>query len=308
MRVRNRLCGRIAREHVLLLGLAVLVALAGCSGAGTGDETATGTPANATTPTETPTDDGTTTDRPKFGESLGSDLTPAEQLSVQAEGVTSDAIDALEAVETYRLTGTSTLTTKTNNLNTTRTIERATRVNRTRHAIASNQTATVRGQTIASQSYIVNETLYRHSKRFVRRFNSEWIKQDISRNFSQRFARTDRLAIYKRALENGTVTLRGAQQVNGERTYRLRVRTDRRGFAEIINIPQDENTTVSLTMALWVSADTGRVVRAEGDLTIRTPVRGQSVTITGGFTEHVTYRDVDVRLPDAATTAVTVGN
>ncbi|MEF8785528.1 MAG: hypothetical protein V5A45_06305 [Haloarculaceae archaeon] len=305
---------RTERRHLVLVGLAVLVALAGCAG-GTGNGTET--PANTTTPNETPTDsvDGNESsltqnasiDNYTAGEALESDLTPAEELSVSGDQVASDARTVLETVSAYRLTGNSTLRTQSNNVDQSQEITRETRVDRERSRLASNQTVSVRGQTITQATYIVDGTLYQRSEQFVRQYNSEWVKQDISENFSEVFGTSDRLALYERMLGNGSVSLEGAQQVDGADTYRLQVRTDSTSFADVFGLPSASESDVAMVTTLWVDTESSAVVRAEGALEMVTTLQGQPTVVSGTYVEQFEYTTVNVSLPEEAGTAVEIG-
>lgn len=304
---------RIQRRHLVLVSLAVLVALAGCAG-GTGDGTET--PADTTMPDEAPNDgvDGTVSNLPQnasidnytAGESLDSELTPAEELSVSGEQVTSDTKSALENVGTYRLTGNSTLRTRSNNVDQAQEIIRETRVDREQSRLVSNQTVSFRGQTIDRATYIVDSTLYQRSEQFVRQYNSEWVKQDISENFSDVFRTSDRLALYERMLGNGSVSLEGAQQVDGADTYRLQVRTDSTSFADVFGLQNASESDMAMVTTFWVDTESSTIVRAEGALEIVTTVQGQSAVVSGTFVDQFEYTTVDVTLPDEAGTAVEI--
>jgi len=311
----SRLGDRIARRHLVLVCLAVLVALAGCAG-GTGDETETGTPTNATTPGETPvatpSENGTSLpteasiDNFSAGEGLESELTPADELSVSADGVTADTLAATEAVKSYSLTGNSTLTTRANNVNQVQDIYRVTNVDRERQALSVNSTITARGQTQVQEVYYLNGTLYQYSPALVPQYGSEWVKQDISENFTTVFNQSDRLTLFKRTIENGTATLQGAQQVDGERTYRIRVEAEDDAAANVLGIGDTNESDAATVTTFWVDATDSTIVRAEGAVEIVTTLQGQRAVVSGTFTESLAYGGVDVTLPEAASTAVDV--
>jgi hypothetical protein len=306
------LFGRIERHHLALLCLAVLVALAGCAG-GTSNGTATETPANTTTPTDSP-DGGdsflpseASIDNFSAGEDLNSELTPAEELSVSGDEVVSDALTAIESVESYRLAGDSTIRTQTNNVDQTQEIQRETRVDRQRPALSVNSTVSARGQTLSQRDYYVNGTLYQNSPRLASQYGSEWIRQNISENFTQILDNADRLSLYRNVLENGTATLEGAQTVDGEQTYRIQVRTDGTAAASVLGIGELNNSDAALVTTFWVDADNSTIVRAEGAIEIVTTQRGQAAVVSGTFVETLTYGGVEVTVPEAAATAVEIG-
>lgn len=300
----SRLRDRIARRHLALVCLVVLVALAGCAG-GTGDGTATGTPTN-TTPGETgsslPTE--ASIDNFSAGDGLESELTPAEDLSVSADGITADTLAATEAVDSYRLTGNSTLTRRQNNVNQVQDIYRVTNVDREQPALAVNSTISLRGQTQVQEIYYTNGTLYQYSPVFVPQYGSEWIKQDISENFTTVFNQSDRLTLFKRAIENGTVSLRGAQEIDGERTYRIRVEAEDAAAASVLGVGDTNESDAATVITFWVDATDSTIVRAEGAVEIVTTLQGQRAVVSGTFTESLTYGGVEVTLPEAASAAV----
>jgi hypothetical protein len=309
--VVSGLRGRIERRHLVLVGLAVLVALAGCAG-GTGD--ATETPANTSTPTDGVGDSDSeqrqnaSIDDYTAGEGLESELTPPAELSVSVTTVRNDTRTAIAGVDGYRLTGDSTLRTQSNNVGQTQELERETQVDRERSRLASNQTVSARGRTIDRATYIVDGTLYQRSAQFIRAYNSEWVKQDISENFSTIFGNSDRLALYERMLENGSVTLKGAQTVNGSDTYRLRVRTNSTAFADVFNLPTDAESDAAMVTTFWVDTESSTIVRAEGAMEVVTTIQGQQTVVSGSFVEQFEYGPVEVTLPEEAGTAYEIGS
>lgn len=303
----NGLLGHVERRHLALACLVVLVALAGCAG-GTDGGTATGTPTEGT-----PTENGTTLpteasiDNFSAGEGLTGEVTPTTDLSVSTDGVTGDALAAIEGVDSYRLVGDSELRTQTNNVDQRQELSRVTRVDRERPALSVNTSVTARGRTQTQQDYYVDGTLYRHNPRFVQQYNSEWIQRNISENFTQIFEDADRLSLYRSVLRNGSVTLEGAQSIDGERSYRLRARTDGEAAAGVLGVSETNGTDAALVTTFWVDANTSTIVRAEGAVEIVTTEGGQRAAVSGTFVESLTYGDIEVTLPESASTAVEVG-
>lgn len=328
MRVMPRLRNRIEREHVLLLGLAALVALAGCSGTDPGDSTEAETPTAAATtdeiPDDTPADttpeegledgserdDGETNVTFRFGQTLEAALQPVENGSVTASGVLANLTTATDRVQTYHVASNVTTTTMTNNVERTQRSRTRSAIDQTRPAVRANQTISASGRTVRQRTYILNGTLYRHSERYVQRYNSEWIKRNLSENFSEQFAQQDELALQRRLLTNGTTTLEGVQRVEGERTYRLRTELDESGYAEAYGL-EDRNRSevdVRMVVVVWVDTETGTIRRSEGKVVTTATSGGQPVTSVVAWDETFDYGDVDITLPDAAETAVAVGN
>lgn len=307
----NGLPETIPRRHLLLVCLAVLVALAGCAGGG-GDGTATETPINTTTPTGP--DNGTTLpqeasiDNYTAGEGLDSELTPPSELAVDGETVLSDTLAAIEGVDSYRLTGNSTIRSQTNNVDQRQEIRRVTEVDRLRPALTVNSTVTARGQTRSQQDYYVDGMFYRHSPLLVQQCNSEWAKQNVSENFTSILQDSDRLTLYNNLLENGTASLEGAQTVDGERTYRLRVETDGEAAASVLGIQNTNSSEAAMITTFWVDANSSTIVRAEGQVEIVTTAQGQTAVVSGSFVEHVEYGGIEVSLPDSAASAVSFSN
>jgi hypothetical protein len=308
------LFGRIERRHVALVCLVALVALAGCAG-GTGDSTTTETPVTTATPSDTvdgPDGNGTSLpteasiDNYSAGDGLDGEVTPAEDLSVDSERVVGDALTAIMGIESYRLTGDSTIRTRTNNVDQLQELQRVTRVERGRPALSVNSTVQTQGRTIVQEDYYVDGTLYRYSPLLVQQYNSEWIKQNISGNFSQLLSDADRLSLYRNVMENGTATLEGAQTVDDERTYRVRVNTDGTVAAGVLGLGDTNGSDAALVTTFWVDANDSTIVRADGAVEVITTQRGQTAVVSGTFVESLTYGGVTVTLPEAASTAVGV--
>lgn len=310
MSVIRELVDGIGRQHLVLLGLVVLVALAGCSGADTGDGNETTVNGTATPVNDS---DGQTgengsdgeADSPDFGSELDSEVTPASDLSVSKSEVVSDAIAAQRGVDEYQFTSTLNVTTEQNNVVRSREIQTESAVDRENRTTRAAQDVTVSGQSVTQDSYLVDGTLYQRSEVFTQQYGSEWIRQNVSGNYSEVFKLRDELGFHRALLENGSASLEGAQTVDGERTYRLRIESNGSAFAEYFGVVQQMNANLNLTTVVWVDAETGHVVRSEGRLESTTTAQGRTVTSTIRFTDTFEYTDVDITLPEAAETAVT---
>lgn len=328
--------GRIERQHLLVVAVAVLMALAGCSGLSGGDGTATETPAangtataaengtptpadDATTPTpdgtapdETPTDDTDDTsdldteinpDSWEFGTTLDSEVTAADG-SVTATAVRDSALQHIESTDTYQ--AEANLSTSVETANGQRASRRQTDLwlNRSAETFQANLTTnTARGQ-VSQDSYLVGETLYQRSAAFVQRYNTEWIQSNVSGNESEIFRTRDELQVHSNLIENGTASLSGVQNVDGNETYRLRIELNNSEYASAYGLQVTEASEAQMVVVVWVDTESGAVVRSEGQAKIVSTNRGQTGVTRLAFTEHFEYTDVDVTLPEAAVTAV----
>jgi hypothetical protein len=225
---------------------------------------------------------------------------------VSQSEVVGDAIAAQENVSEYQFTSTVNVTTRQNNVVNSREITTESAVDRDNRSVQAMQEVTVSGQSVTQDSYLVDGMLYQRSDAFTRQYNSEWIQQDVSANYSEVFKLRDELGFQGALLENGSVSLVGAQEIDGERTYRLRIESDGSAFAEYFGVAQQTGTDLNLTTVVWVDAETGSVVRSEGRLESSTTSGGQSATSTVSFTDTFDYTDVSVTLPEGAETAVEV--
>lgn len=268
---------RIERRHLLLVGVAVLVALSGCSGTGN-DGTATATP-------------------------NGTEIEPVD---ATAQEVIGPAIDAMEGVDAYRVTGTLNQSIRSENSQQNVTLEVDTSVDRSAMRVQSTQTASGFGRTITTDSYIVDGTVYQRSEQFTAQYNSEWIRIEIPDEFDDQFNRNDELATHRVMLQNASVELVGAQEIDGQRTYRLEVDADEEALAAFYGFDDGSITIESANATVWISTDTDRLVRSKGRIRQQVTAQGQQVTTVSTYDERFTYEGVDITLPDAASSAVEV--
>lgn len=291
MNVLQRFDGRIGRRHVLVVALAVLVALAGCSGLGGGEETPT--PAGTATPSEPAT--------------ASESSTPAiEDVDASVTDVLGPTVDAIRSVETYRLSGTLNQTVEAPNREQDVFLSVNTSVDRPNEALAAEQTVDTGVRTLTTNSYIVDGRLYQRSQQFVQQYNSEWIQVNISDAIDDRFNRNDELAGHRVMLENSTVELVGAQTVDGERAYRLELDVDEDALADFYGFNGTSVELQNVTTTVWVSTESNRIVRAAGELRRQVTVQGQEVTTVTAYDERFTYEPVEISLPSAAGSAVDV--
>lgn len=313
MRAIRELVGSVGRQHLLLVSLIVLVALAGCSDAGTSDDNETTVDGTAT---PTPTNDGESTngengtdegiDSEAFGSELDSEVTPASELSVSTADVVNDALETERGIKEYRVTSDLNVTTERNNVVNSREIQTDSAIDRETQAVRATQEVTISGQSVSQESYLLNGTVYQRSQAFTTRYNSEWIRRNISDNYSEQFTLNDELRFHRALLENGTVSLTGAQAVDDDRAYRLRIETDGSVFAAYSTAIEEANDDLNVTTVLWVDAETGALVRSEGRMESTATAQGSTVTSTITYTDTFRYTDVTVTLPEEADTAVEI--
>jgi len=284
MPLRHLLESRIERKHVLVVCLALLVGLAGCSGLGGQDGTATATP----TPTDTATP--------------GNDTSSIEDVDVSASEVIGPAAETLGGVDTYSLSGTLNITVASPNGEQTVQSTLNTSVNRGAMRLKSAQTT--RG--ITSETYFVDGTLYQRSPQFAQQYNSEWIKIDASNESADQFDRNDELAAHRVMLQNASVTVVGAEDVRGERAYRLNLAVDETALNAFYGFTNTSAGIGSVNTTVWVGTESNRVLRASGTITQQATIQGQSVDTTIVYDEYFDYGDVSISLPDAASSAVEI--
>ncbi|MFC7134186.1 MULTISPECIES: DUF7537 family lipoprotein [Salinibaculum] len=296
MKGLRRLGSRIERRHVLTVFLVALVALSGCAGLGGGDD-ATATP--TATATETPADGAD-------GGDGGTGTATAESVDVSAAEVVGPAVDAMNSVESYRFTGSLTQTVQAPNSQQNVSLELNTSVDRANQRLMSEQTIDAGVQTLTTNTYIVDGTLYQRGQQFVQQYNSEWIQVDVSSGIEEQFNRNDELGAHRVMLENSSVDLVGAQTVDGERAYRLELDVDEEALSDFYGFNGTSVTLQSVNTTIWVGTESNQVLRAAGDIRQQITAQGQQLTTVSTYDERFHYTDVDITLPDAASGAVEV--
>lgn len=294
MKVRRRFGSRIGRRQVLVLSLVALVALSGCAGlGGDGGSNATATP--TATATGTPADGDGGTGTPTY-----------ESVDVTADEVVGPAVEAIKGVESYRFTGTLTQTVKAPNRQQNVSLEMNTSVDRANQRLASEQTVDAGIQAVTTETYIVDGTLYQRGQQFVQQYNSEWIRVNVSDGIEEQFNRNDELGAHRVMLENSSVDVVGAETVDGERAYRLELDVDEEALSDFYGFNGTSVTLQSVNSTIWVGVDSNRVLRVAGDIRQQVTVQGQTLTTVSTYDERFHYTDVDITLPDAASSAVEV--
>jgi hypothetical protein len=260
------------RTSLATIALVAVLALAGCTGALTGD---------------------------------GGDTLAGEEPQIAAENVTADAIAAIEAVEAYRLESNSTIVQTVNNVERERQIQSETRIDRADREVHASTTVSARGQTLAIDVYLVNETMYERNQRYVRQFSSEWVRYDVADNISDVWLQYDTLRIHRNLLDNGTTTLNGTDEVDGEDVYVLALEANESGL-ESFTVPfQGEVTIDGAEVTYLVDQETGMVRRASGTIAQSVDTGQQTVETETTFDIDFGYDEsVTVSLPDAAEGAV----
>jgi hypothetical protein len=277
------------RQRLLfVVMIALSVTLAGCSALDSGE-----------TPTGADPGDVTNT-------------SPDAMTSTVSPGTSEQAVKAMRSVEDYRVEGSETRTVigpqrRTVEINQRIDVNRETQ----RLHIAANQT--VLGQTVAADTYLVNETVYQRSPGFVQQFATEWIEVDTERNVTQAFRGADPLVRQARILETASFEANGTETIDGRDVRRIEGEVDPEQLedllAEVIGGPgsQFNESTYSVTSAtytFWIATDTNRPLRATGDLESQVAAQGQQVTLRQSFDFEYEYASVSIDLPEAASSAV----
>lgn len=260
------------RTRLATVALVAVLALAGCSGAFTGD---------------------------------GGDTQAGQDSQIAAENVTADAIAAIEDVGEYTLASNSTIVQTVNNVDRERQIQSETRIDRADRTVNAATTLSASGQTLAIDVYLVNETVYERNEQYVRQFSSEWVRYDVSENSSDVWLQYDTLKIHQHLLDNGTTALNGTDEVDGEEVYVLELDANESGL-ESFTVPfQGEVTIDGAEVTYLVDRETGTVRRASGTIVQSVDTGQQTVQTETTFDIAFTYDEsIDVSLPDAAEGAV----
>lgn len=305
-------------SKLLLAAVAVAVVLAGCSGGG-GGQTPTATPADRTV-TATATDGGSATDGTATTDNGGTattgdggtTTTTESAPALDASELRSAATAAIAETDTYAIVGNvSTVLSGPATQETSQTVR--TVVDREAREFRRNVTATVMGRESESTAYLVDRTLYLGSQANVRQYSSEWIKLDVSANFSSYWASQDTLGQMRSLLANASgFEVTGTDAVDGTQTAVLSVDLGPSEFESVFGdsagFQLGSNVTVNAAnYTLQVATDDGRLLGASSRVNTTVSIRGQSFQQNTNTTFRFDY-DVAgaVTLPDAAEDAVNV--
>ena len=286
---------RLARTRRVAVVVAVvgLVVLAGCSGLGGGGSDSTADGGDGSPPTA----DG--------GDGGAADVDP-EQLRA-------DAVSAIAEVDTYRIEATQeTVVRGPRNQESTVTDRAA--LDRSARELRRNRTVTAAGTERQFETYLVDRTLYERSDVYVRQYSSEWVRTEVSENFSRTWRLQDVLGQARLVLENAdSVAVTGVETVDGQEAYRTRAEISSDAFRgvlfDIVNIDPDRTEGFEVNgveYVYWLDTDTARPLRTEAELSISVTLRGQTFDQNVSTTTTYEYDDVSVALPEAAEDAVNV--
>lgn len=265
---------------MLAVLLTVAVALAGCSGlAGQG---------------------GTGSDDGGPGTANGTSDATAEEV-VESVAAEVDEIDA------YEMTSEMNMTLSVPNGEQTIRLSANSSVDRANREATTVQTTSMGAQTLTSETYLVDGTVYQHSEVLVQQFNSEWIKVNVSEDLEEQFRQNDELGAHRAMLQNASVTLNGTEEVGGTQAYRLEADVNETAIEAFYGFDNASGVSIdNIETTVWVDTETDRIVRAAGVLTQSGEIQGQTSESTVDYDERFEYTDVNVTLPDAASSAVDV--
>lgn len=261
-----------------------MVVLAGCAGTG-GDGTASPTPSESETPDN------------------GANIEPVDATS---EEVIVQAVEAMDGVDSYQLSGTLNQTVRSENGERNLRAEVNTSVDRATQRLRSSQTIDAGIQTITTTTYIVNGSVYQRSSQFVNQYDSEWIQIETAGGIQDQFNRNDELTAHRVMLENASVDLVGAQEIDGDQAYRLELDVDEDALSNFYGFGNASVTLQEVNATVWIDTDSNRLVRSEGTIRQQITVQGQQVTSVIRYDERFAYTGATITLPDAASSAVEV--
>lgn len=282
------------RRVVTVLAVVGLLAIAGCAGVGDDPDS---TPTDDTTPTAD--GDDTTTDG----------VVAPGQLRV-------DALSAIAGVGTYRVTATQETVVDGPQPRTTTVTDRAA-IDRSDRELRRNRTISAPTATVDLETYVVDRTVYERSDIYVQQYGAEWIRSDVSENFSRTWRLQDVLGQLERVLDAADaddVTVSGVETVDGRETYRTQVDVSAEAFRGILSdvVGLDSRQVEGLdvddvTYVYWLDADTARPVRTTANLSFSVTLQGQTFDQTVSTDTRFEYDDdVAIELPAAASDAVNV--
>ncbi|WP_181687222.1 hypothetical protein [Halorhabdus salina] len=271
------------RRHTFaLVALAGMLVLAGCTGGGT---------------TTAPSPD------------QADDVPTATQLQ-------QEAIGAMAEVEAYQAHQNATIRQQANNLNRTTTLDIDYRVDRSVRSLASHRTAVQGGREDVVDRYIVDQMLYQRSDRYTSVYGSEWVKNDLSDNFTRQWHLSDQLWRYKFMLGNASLSDVTTETINGSETYVVTADVDMEEFNQALNEQLDLPSNASQTSGgntiieatFWIDAETDRPIKVQRSVTGTQTVQGQTIEFEREIETMMQYDAVSISLPDEAENAIDIGN
>ncbi|WEL21053.1 hypothetical protein [Halorhabdus sp. BNX81] len=284
------------RKWLVLLALAGLVVLAGCSG----ETTDTDTPIETSEPTESTTEPVETT-------------TPVQ---IDTATLQADTIEAMSDVVSYRMAQNVTTVQTTNNQEVTTNIEIEYAANRDAKALESHRTVTQLGTETVIDTYLSDERLYQRSDQYVQRYGSEWVTENVSENFTQQFNLRDQLWRYEFTLDSASLSSVEATTVDGTETYRVAADVNTTKLNDAIrsslnlsaNASQAVSAGTNVTSTFWIDTETKRPLRVDRTVIGTQTIQGQPVDFERTITTELSYEEVTVTLPDGADSAVSLNS
>ena len=294
------------RRLAVTVALVGLVLLAGCGGALNGDGGDAGDAGNGDgddAGDAGDSDGGTTTD----------DQSVDANVDVDEAQLRADAQSAIAAVETYQVNGTQEVVVEGPQSQTVTITERAS-IDRTERELRRNRTVRSQGREVVITQYVVDRTVYARSDVYVRQFSSEWIRTEVTENFSLVWRQQDVLGQLESVLDNASgVEVTGVETVDGRETYRTRVDISPAEFETVlfavVGVDPDQADDVSVEnveYVYWLDAETARPVRTNATINFTATVAGRTVQRNVSTTARYGYEPVSVDLPDEAGEAVNV--
>ncbi|PSP54425.1 hypothetical protein BRC82_09505 [Halobacteriales archaeon QS_1_67_19] len=253
-------------------------------------------------PTTAEADRTTTTNEP----------TTASSTAPTAAEIRATAIEASRDVDTYRVRSIINRTISTDRINRTAEVTARGVFNRTARELRTNQTTSTPMRTVNSTTYVVDESLYVRSNALVRQYSSEWVTTNLSGEIEARWRLLDTVTRQRVILANSSVRRVGTTTLNGTEAYVLEADVNETSYGRALQT-QFSTTTRNVTNAsftFWIARESGHILQSQGTVTSTATLRGQPVTISERL--RLRFDDYDepvtVTLPDAAATAVEIGN
>ncbi len=223
----------------------------------------------------------------------------------------SETLAAMDAVESYHVTSNTTIVQTVNNRTQRQTIESDGAFDRADQRLQINQTVSVSGMAQQASVYVLNESLYEYSPAYASQYGSEWVTVEIGDSF---FDQQDTLSRQRAFLTNASVTTGGTETVDGTETRLLEADVDEDATSDQIMARLGAGSGVeydvtNVEQRLWVDPDTDRPVKSTVSMNATVTQAGQTADLTMDIELAFEYdRDVSVSLPEAADSAVSLGN
>lgn len=230
---------------------------------------------------------------------------PADDVALDA--LLNDTVASIETVEGYEYNRTRTISESTSSQEILTETTQETAVDAAGQEASFSRTITSAGQTRESQVYVLNGTLYQQSPQFTEQYGSEWVQQNISAEYGSFYRQLEVLGGVADAIENSSASLVGTTELDGQTAHVVQLDLTT-SFAQDSSNSQTNISVSDSQLLVWIDDDSNRVLQTAGYSNFTQTASGREIQSTIENRDTFEYGPVEITLPEAAGTAVEIGN